>query len=519
MRRTWLFLVMAVFFSGLPAHAQLVGSGLRPTLLVKHTDTGLGEEVTAKVGGLGFSSTEGFGLAGASTLREGIPGRWPVPRMPSLSIAGTPTQEAVLNLARSWIDSNIAQFGNALQAYMEQYGLSSAWYLYQKNVTVQGPGRPLNMRLTWTLFQDGRSRRSYGAPRLEPLSSGDVIVLYVQYVQKAMPADIPNLQPLDWGGFVRWQLLSGDLVPLTGVTPVDVNGAFDTPLGEDSNNYSPLSCLISRYNPGCFDAGIDVQRLLAQNGAMLALVDYTYPPEAELAAVNDGFCPEGSPSDGCFAAVGTYYYDERKVEYIDCGAKARYYNRGYYAINAEVMIDRYVVDPRTLDANLIQRLSGAVPTSPAPFEWTLDVPESLVALLADPQSPLVIHPETGGEIIDARTFAGNIVLREITTSASSTDDTPSKPKLYHNQNQWSTASSKIVEVFWDYDGCVRPDRYELYAGYWGSSAWSLLYSGPGLFYSFNTGSVELSLRLRACKGEKCGPYATDFVIVCAPVCY
>ena len=410
------FLFLVWLLADEVAEAALVGPTVRPVLLIKETVDGTGVvAVSGQIGGLGLG-TNGFGLAaGVASVALSEPGRWPLPQLPPLSVpAGTDLASATA-LGAQWVASNINALEHAFTLYERQYGISCAWLSYQQVVTVSSSTGSETFQLTWTLFIDASGRGSYGVPQLQPLSGNDQRILYVQYAAKEVPTGLSSAYANANGGIVRWQLLNGSLSALTGPGTsgsIDVSGAFDPTLGPDASNQSGLSCLISASNSGCVDVGTDVARLLAFTGAVFALVDYTWPPEPQYTSVNDSMCPAGSVG-GCQGVVGTYYYTRRELTYSDCGQQATYYNDGSYSLNVSALLDRYIVDPQTLQPQEIEEVTLPVPTQSAPFSWAMTLQAAQLPALTAADSTIVINPLDGSALIDAN-LLGDVALIPLT---------------------------------------------------------------------------------------------------------
>lgn len=413
------FLFLFGLLAGELAEAALVGPTTRPVLLVKETVDGTGViAVTGQLGGLGLG-TNGFGLtAGVQTLPLDQPGRWPLPRMPPLSVPAGADLTSATALASQWVAENITAVEQAFSRYERQYGISSAWLLYQQAVTVGSSTGSASFQVTWTLSIDASGRGSYGVPHLQPMTGNDQRILYVQYAAKEVPAGLSSAYANANGGIVRWQLLNGSLTSLTGPGTsgsMDVSGEFDPTLGSDASNQSGLSCLISASNSGCVDVGTDVARLLAFTGAVFALMDYTWPPEPQYTTVNDTMCPSGSVG-GCDGVVGTYYYTRRELTYSNCGQQATYYNDGAYSLNVSALLDRYIVDPRTLAPQQIEEVTLPVPTQAAPFSWAMTVHATQFPTLTADGSTTIINPLDGSALMDAN-LLGEVALIPLTQDA------------------------------------------------------------------------------------------------------
>lgn len=410
------FLFLFRLLAGEVAEAALVGATTRPVLLVKETVDGTGVlAATGQIGGLGLGAN-GFGLTAAvQTVPLAEAGRWPLPQMPPLSVPAGADLASATALASQWVAGNITNLEHAFSLYERQYGLSSAWLLYQQAVTVGSSTGSQSFQVTWTLFIDASGRGSYGVPQLQPMTGNDQRILYVQYAAKEVPTGLSSAYANANGGIVRWQLLNGSLISLTGPGTsgsMDVSGAFDPTLGSDASNQSGLSCLVSASNSGCVDVGTDVARIVAFTGAVFALVDYTWPPEPQYTTVNDSMCPSGSVG-GCDGVVGTYYYTRRELTYGNCGQQATYYNDGSYSLNVSAVLDRYIVDPRTLAPQQIEEVTLPVPTQAAPFSWAMTLHATQYPTVTAEGSTTIINPLDGSALMDAN-LLGEVALIPLT---------------------------------------------------------------------------------------------------------
>lgn len=396
--RAFFYLILSAITPVL-ANAQLASAPLHASLFIEESDSG----VSAKIGDLGFSG-QGYGLVTSSE-----PPSSTLPAlMPDLAVPSSATRADLSDAAEAWVSNNVAALSNRLSSYAQQYGLSSIWYTYQKSFTVQTSTGPAALKLSWSLFQDGAGRPSYGAPRVEPAGASAARVLQVRYREKTLAAGMEGYN-YPSGGLLQWQLLDATFSPIPGAAGVlDTGGAFDSS-SDTSDSAEILYCLLDSSHAGCPTVAQDVRRLIGSSGASLALLDYTYAPEPRYQRRADVYCPTGT-SD-CFAPVTAYRFTSRRVDYSNCGDNATFFNTGEYSNEMEAITDRYVVDPDDLSADLLQRITESLPADVHPISTSKELTGAeIAALTAMPTA--VIDPHTKDVIKDAGLLPGVVVQLE-----------------------------------------------------------------------------------------------------------
>ena len=134
-----LILALSVLVST-AASAQLSTPTTHPGLVIAQS----AGEVTAYVGNLGFSDS-GFGAESAKqTITSGLP-----TLMPELEAPENASPETLSSAVRSWVADHASGLANRLGTYMREFGLSNAWYHYERAFPVQGQGETLSMKVTW----------------------------------------------------------------------------------------------------------------------------------------------------------------------------------------------------------------------------------------------------------------------------------------------------------------------------------------------------------------------------------
>lgn len=391
---------LALFFSLLVGillpslgSAELASAALHYSLVIEHTDG----TAKARVGAVGFSDT-GFDVIplGDGSSPSGIP------RIAELSVSTPMSLGALKAAARNWVAAHAEALRSKLVAYMGKYGLSSAWYVYERTFPVQTDLGQTPYTVTWSLFQDASGRASYGDPRVEPASASGARVLHVQYQVRAVPGEIGYSNPQ--GGILHWQVLDAGLNPIAGTSNYrDVLGAFDPPAGT-TDSQQGIRCLIDSSRAGCAPAAQDVRRLLESTGALFALVDYTYAPEPAYTWKRDAYCPGGQSK--CFVPATTYVYELREIKYEMCSDDITFRNAGYYTMPVESITDRFIVDLDELSPASLQRFTAAIGQSEGvDFDWQLILPIGEVGRL----DSHVIHPHTGGALIPVTDVPGNVL--------------------------------------------------------------------------------------------------------------
>lgn len=303
--------------------------------------------------------------------------------------------------ARSRLDDVTARAGQAiarqvpavvdgLARWMANRGDSAAWYSLEQAVKLAGRDRVI----VWTAHLDHQGRAIYGAPQLiDP----NPWTLFVRYVPLAVRTGLPAEWTFQGAGSLSWQVRDAKGANVTPWSTVDVNGAYDAPMGGIGDPEAGLRCLMdARTSFGCARQWPDVVGLVNATGASSAVVDYvrSVAPEYRDDAVH------GSAAS---AAIDVY---SRTLRRGGCGSGcvAMYSNRYRIGYRLAFAVDRvgFRADGGWTPLARIS-LTGVSPVQ----DTMRRLP--LAAAQADHIDAKVIRPDTGTLVDIASMPAGMLV--------------------------------------------------------------------------------------------------------------
>lgn len=477
----------------LAANAQLVSSTSRPVLVIRDTDT----QQTAQVGNL-VGGSAGLKLASATPVT--LTAVFSHAPFTDDFLVESRTQAEIENAFSQWVHaSQRPPLFDTVHAFVSDYGLSHAWYYFERSATINGaPGT-----VSWSFFQDADGRTSWGNLQIASTAAPDEErTLRVRYEAATVAAGLePYIGPADHnpnGGQIVWQVLDENLNPVGGAGmsgSINVGGAFDLPPSGDVNVTAVLEDIAN---------SAEVQNLMATKGAGSIQIEYAYAPEARYGMAPKAVCPGGT---ACPAPLGVWTYQTRELEYIDCGREAQYTNDGKYQLELEYVTDLYALDqgnsPRLIDRQV--RHERGVQKS---FSGTRTLTLSQAAnVIADDR--LVLSPLSPATLIDARVLVGTYNPKTLTVVGQANQG-PEKPTL---SAPGTVDADTEITLTWAPKGCITPTRYELRVRPAGGS-WQTVYSGNKKQATYTVGSAaSYEFNLRACDGNDCSGWVKRAVNV------
>lgn len=494
MRVIFAFILSISLAFSLTAHAQLVSSTTRPMLAIYDTDAGR----TAEVGNLAGNSA-GMRLTTSRTVT--VPGVGSAAPFAGVDLDSFRDEQDVRSAFTTWVGAdNRPPLADLIHAYMRDYGLSQAWYRFERTGVELDAG---DFTVSWSMFVDADGRASFGAPKVMMTDPADERYLRVRYEMAAVPPGLVlHIGPGDLNpnaGMLVWQLLDADGIPLPGAGTngvIDVNGAFDFPLEGPVNISAELEVLVE---------SAVVQNLLSTTGSKLSQLEYVYSPEARYALAPAAVCGGSS----CRAPSGTWDYDARELEYVDCGRKAVYRNDGSYRLDLEHVTDSYAVDPETLEVRLVDRQVQHTKGRRTEFHGNRDLTLSQAASVQASGNRLVLSPLMDGALIDSRILVGEYLPVALNVEGEASQG-PEKPTFDAPEE---VGPGETFTLTWAPQGCIVPSRYELRVE--AVTGNRTVYSGSGRSTSFTAdGAPEYTFRLRACDASQCSDWVEDLVTVC-----
>jgi len=426
--------------AGMTVHsAILTGNTNSITLLVTENVTASGGvSVSAKTGPLAFSGgtydigPTGVTLTNAITQLGSIAPFVPKPVTTSnvfmAACNNTPlpaTASQAVAQAISYLESPTTQASllQPLQAYMKTYGIPSATFIYQQQITVAqnvmnaatsstdidrycysrecgdnwlaifnyysagGSGgyscnpsavTQSTQSLFWTFTLDQSGKVSYPDPVILPSSS---LTTYVMYTSLASDPTIPaNMVPVN-AGFLSYVQLDSHMNPVGAMTNLNVQGAYDVPYNASSSSTqesansvglvdAAAACVGNNLSIGCpptQHAYPDAKSLIDSTGTNIGLLDYVESVGPTYYSI--GLAASDSTGATDTVVPGMILQEQsRTLTFPPCGF-ATYETQGSYQLSITTTIDRYLVTTLGVTTRINQWTSSQQ-TAAVPFNLT-----------------------------------------------------------------------------------------------------------------------------------------------------
>lgn len=247
----------------------------------------------------GFSHTE-FKVAPLTMSQSGLSLKRlvsdyraaPFTGMPDLTLPNNISTSYAAELARKWVDLNISGLKSRYASWLKSNGVSTGFYNYSTEVTIQTATGPKKMAVAFNAMVDASGKATYGNPKVV---EADPTILDVQYI----PSTIDDDLPVEWNyaeaGSIKYRVLNKLMEPITSWAVIPSNGVFDKKLTYDAAtgeyvepDTSMESCFIDSRSPGCTISSLDVRSLLNQTATSRAIATYVDSVEPVYKESGDG---------------------------------------------------------------------------------------------------------------------------------------------------------------------------------------------------------------------------------------
>jgi hypothetical protein len=330
-----------------------------------------------------------------------------LPSVPALPLTdGVATKDQLLQSAAINIEARANDVATSLKALMAAQGHKAGNFIFEQ--TIKPAGSPTYVKVLWHVAVLENGRVVYSSARI---ADPDPYYVYVIYTSKQVAAGLPGTWAYPDGGKFKWQLVKKDGTQLTGLTTIDVAGAFDMPTVPSGTSVDPdwgVKCLanVSSSNGCPVPIGFtDVKTLISNNSAAGAIIDYTRKLEPDYVENGDG-------SSHANLAIS---FDTRNLTHNNSCTNGTFRTTGRYGFTLKSTYDRFSYKV-SLPAPALMSRSSSSSFSPT---QTFDYSQS-TSLTTSGLGNYAISPfdPTGG-LIDASQIAGVQYLAPVSQDGNS----------------------------------------------------------------------------------------------------
>jgi hypothetical protein len=189
---------------------------------------------------VGFTPQSGMSMNINGAVEVDTSGISKLNTIASVDSSGNPLDQATLLSNANYVFSAAAPIlGAQLTTYMNKYGIGTGILNYTQQVYVKNNTNPFYLTFQEAVDSSGRPR--YGAAQLIPTKPA---YDYGIYTAKAVAQTLPSSFAYPNAGTVQYQSVDQQMNPLSAMSTVNVNGAFDAPVASPTATTYPAGCKV-----------------------------------------------------------------------------------------------------------------------------------------------------------------------------------------------------------------------------------------------------------------------------------